>query len=145
MTVPIEEWGRDHWSTFAYIETLCVDGHDGIGIPDLHRIQCNPARHPGLVTFGLLGTVNDGSAYAIRLADGEEIPGPDYDEWDCIDDMKAEQLLTAVGTGIHPAHLLTERGKMVAGQLRSHKASGGNWATFRWFKGPVKGVGVGGP
>ena len=145
MTVPIEKWGRDHWSTFAYIETLCVEGSDAIGVPSLQKMQCNADRHPELATFGLLGTFNDGSAYAIRLADGEEIPGPDYDDWDCVDDMEAEQLLVRVGTGVHPAYTLTDRGKMIAGQLRSHKASGGNWATFRWDKGPVKGVGVGRP
>jgi hypothetical protein len=27
--VPIELWGKDHWTTLAYIETRCVD-YDGV-------------------------------------------------------------------------------------------------------------------
>ena len=43
---PMKQWGRDHWSTFAYIEGICVDYPDKIGKPDHRKIQCNANRHP---------------------------------------------------------------------------------------------------
>lgn len=30
--IPIEKFGKDHWSTFAYVETLAVE-NNGIIIP----------------------------------------------------------------------------------------------------------------
>lgn len=43
--VPVEMWGKDHWSTFGYIETRCVD-HDGV--PDREHMRCDTDLHPGL-------------------------------------------------------------------------------------------------
>ena len=131
MSIELGRWGKDHWSTFAYIEHLCVESLDNIGRPQLNRIQANANRHPGLVVQSLHGTLLDGSNYGIRLAGGDELPGPDYDEWDCIDDMEREGLLEQVGTGIHPEFKLTEHGRKVAGLLRSHKSRGKSFGTFR--------------
>ena len=44
--IPMVLWGKDHWSTLAYIETTCVDSTDGIGRPSHARIQTNKDRHP---------------------------------------------------------------------------------------------------
>ena len=86
MNIPIEQWGRDHWSTFTYIETVCVE--IVIGIPGRRKIQTNHNRHPRLIHFHSHASELDGARYGIRLKDGVTLPGPDYDEWDCLDDME---------------------------------------------------------
>ena len=122
--IPMHKWGKDHWSTFAYIETRCVDGMRGLGKPKPAHIQTNHNRHP------FMGNVHDGSAYGIRLKGGETLPGPDYDEWDCIDDMENNGLINNIGTGINPVYRMTKRGNHIAGHLRAYKTQGGNYATF---------------
>ena len=129
--VKIEQWGKSHWSTFAYLETLCVDFSDGVARPDLARVSANLNRHPGLVGTTPFGTVLDGSDYGIMLADGKTLPGPEYDEWDCIYDMECYGLLTSGGTGINPEYRLTDLGAAVVAQLRKHKAQGGKFGNFR--------------
>lgn len=51
--VPVEKFGKDHWSTFAYIETRCVDYK---GVPDRDHMRCDVDRHPGLVNRGSGGS-----------------------------------------------------------------------------------------
>ena len=126
--IPPDVWGRDHWSTFAYIETRCVDHN---GEPAKQHVQANKNRHPHHLQSHL-GLDLDGAKYPIRLRDGFEIPGPEYDEWDCIDDMIAAGLLEGIGTGLYPVYRLTDLGKTVAGLLRGHKSDGGTFSTFRW-------------
>lgn len=127
---PMSQWGKDHWSTFAYIETLCVDSIDGIGTPDHRRVQTNSNRHPALDGNAYNILPCRGEDYSIRLTGGKEIPGPDYDEWDCIDDMISEGLLLHVGTGINPAYRLTKKGTDIIGKLREWKVNGGMFGTF---------------
>ena len=126
MTVPIERWGRDHWSVFAYAETCCVDGQGNIGRPDHRRIYCDSDRHPG--RWNYWGNPRQGK-YPIRLA-GDELLY-DYDEWDCIDDLESAGLLELLGTGINPLFRMTELGLEYAARLRQHKAHGGRYADFR--------------
>lgn len=38
-------FGKDHWSTFAYIETRCVDHK---GVPDRNHMRTDRDRHPAL-------------------------------------------------------------------------------------------------
>ncbi len=129
-THPMAEWGKDHWNTFAYIESICVDYPDGIGKPDHRSIQCNTNRHPGLVTMHpFTGKPREGANYGIRLKD-KTLPGPDYDEWDCIDDMAAEGLVRNVGTGLYPQYTMTDKGCEMAAKLRKHKSNGGQFSNF---------------
>ena len=124
--VSIEKWGKDHWSTFAYAETLAVDsGKDGLIIPDRPRMRTNEKTHPHL-TGDLLGCAS-GSKYPTRLKEGE-VKG--HDDWDCLDDAVREGLLTDEGTGLNRAFLLTKKGKEVANQLRNHKSDGGQFREF---------------
>lgn len=118
MPVEIGDFGKDHWSLFGYIETVCVDHQ---GMPDLWRMRCNEEAHPGLVGLSF------GKVYATRTRT-REIPG--HDDWDCADDLEAVGLILVEGTGINPIFRMTELGSRVAGELRAHKASGGVFATF---------------
>ena len=126
MTISIERWGKDHWSTFGYLETVCVDYG---GRVDLRRMRTHPGRHPQCVAYKpMSGEPQDGSGFPTMLKDGQE--QPDHDDWDCVDDIIAHGLIEEVGTGLTPMVKLTDAGNKMAGRLRTHKASGGMFATF---------------
>ena len=40
----IEDFGHDHWSAFAYLETRCVNHR---GRPDTRHMRVDLKRHPG--------------------------------------------------------------------------------------------------
>jgi hypothetical protein len=116
-----EKFGRDHWSTFGYLETRCVDHK---GIPELRHLRLDPVRHPGLAHMPWA------QDYPTRLAGGAE--QPEHDDWDCTEDLEKAGLLEILGTGIHPVIRLTDTGKKVAGLLRAHKSGGGSFSNFKW-------------
>jgi hypothetical protein len=109
MTVPIEKFGKDHWSTFAYIETRIVD-HDGfISVPHMR------------------GHLPGWEKYPTRLKGGEEISP--HSDFDCVDDLMAAGLLEG-GRATHYRYSLTRNGQAVASALREHKGLGKNFASF---------------
>jgi hypothetical protein len=113
--VPIEQFGRDHWSMFAYIETLVVDRD---GEPERQRMRCDLKRHPHMghpLTALLQGR------YLTRLRGGVELD--DHDDWDCADDLEAAGLIEIHGTGCYPFYSLTPLGHRVAAALREHRAT----------------------
>lgn len=141
--VPVESWGRDHWSTLAYLETRVVDHRGRI---NHDHMRCHAGRHPAMLHAkrrGLLFGTGDGSQYPTKLRDGEL---PDHDDYDCIDDMIAAGLVTVtmppapemtLVTGVVEAELmtrasyaLTKLGQRVSADLRAHKGNGGSWASF---------------
>lgn len=94
--VPVARWGKDHWTTFAYVETRWVDhrgmlGHD--------QMRCDRHRHPVFYAAKrrttAFGSDVDGARYPTRLktlspgADGRwgvaALPG--HDDYDCLDDV----------------------------------------------------------
>ena len=74
----------------------------------------------------------DGSEFGIRLYGGTELPGPDYDEWDCIFDLECYGLVKSLGTGIHPEYRMTEWGNKAAAELRKYRSQGGQLARYRY-------------
>jgi hypothetical protein len=118
--IPVERWGKDHWSTFAYIETRIVDFR---GLPDRDHMRCNTALHPGLGGCG-----GDAAKYPTRLRGCAVLKA--HDDWSCLEDAEEAGLLENNGSGINPMYALTEMGTAVAGWLREHKAKGGSFATF---------------
>lgn len=120
--LPIEKWGKDHWSTFAYIETRCVDHK---GVPNIQHMRCDGDRHP---QFDHMTRMTGESGKYPTLYKGGKLE--DHDDWDCMDDCELLGLIENKGTGLHRVYKLTALGKLVAGQLRAHKMNGGNFATF---------------
>ena len=118
----IEDFGRDHWSAFAYLETRCVDHR---GHPDTRHMRADLKRHPGK---GHLLSNESTRPYPTRLRDGTEVH--DHDDWDCVDDLEAVGLVRTKGTGTHPRWALTERGAEMAARLRAHLAHERRYATF---------------
>lgn len=117
--IPLERFGRDHWSTFAYLETRVVDAR---GIIDKDRMRTDPDRHPGLIgPRVMLLVMSSREKYPTRLRDGELLS--DHDDWDCMDDLERVGLLVTEGTGIQPLVKLTDEGRRIAAALRAHIAT----------------------
>ena len=125
MTVEVERFGKDHWSTFAYAECCAVDNK---GALDNRRMRCDIDRHPWLVN-PMLDSIQVHNKYPTILAGGEELPN--HDDWDCLGDVEAAGFIEQRGTAIHPVFKLTKEGHRVAAALRKHKAEGGKFANFR--------------
>ena len=93
--VPMTRWGKDHWTTFAYVETRWVD-HRGMLNHD--QMRCDRQRHPMFYAAKrrtiAFGSDVDGARYPTRLktetvgADGRwgvvELAG--HDDYDCLGD-----------------------------------------------------------
>ncbi len=140
--IPIETWGKDHWSTLAYVETVMVEcAGFQIGLDPRMRTnrrhyrvlseRCRSPKRPG-------GGARSSHSLAVvmrpehgsRLKDGEVMEG--HDDWMCLQDM-AEAGFFTVGAGrIEPAVVLklSERGRQVVDALRQFKSEGGKYAAF---------------
>ena len=134
--IPIEDWGKDHWSTFAYVETCVVDQQP----LDRDRLRCNVKVRPHLVgpTVNRFGNAKWQNDYGSRLkgffTKGEPDKTrqlPKHDDWDCLEDFEEAGLIEFVSV-INAIVLLTEKGIAVAALLRKHKALGGNFANFEF-------------
>lgn len=126
--IAIDRWGRDHWSTFAYIETCAVDNG---GEQDVRRMRTDISLHPNMGPREPVGEARpvDGSQYPTRLCDGASVAP--HDDWSCLDDAEVAGLIENIGTGTHRRYRLTDRGLRVASMLRAHKTRGGSFASFR--------------
>ncbi len=136
--IPIAQWGKDHWTLLAYVESRCVDHR---GVLKNANLRTNVARHPLFVARGF-ASPGDGSRYPTRYKGGEL---DNHDDWDCLDDMVRAGLITIVkpkgdalwnvpfgargpikyGNGLQTRELtvkvkLTDRGARMAGELRTH-------------------------
>lgn len=123
--IPMARWGKDHWSTFGYIETRIVD-HGGA--PDRDHMRTDVDRHPHLVGRRIERDGLSPTKHPTMLRDNEL--ANDHDDWDCADDAVVYGLLEDIGTGLNRAWKLTPYGVTVASALRAHKAGGGQFATF---------------
>jgi hypothetical protein len=124
MSVPVNQFGKDHWSTFAYIETRLVDYK---GVLNRDHMRCKSNR----IAFHNAANAMVGAAnYPTKLKGGVLLD--DHDDWDCVDDLESAGFLRWEGTGVNPVFKLTELGQKVAQQLRAHKAEGKNFASFEF-------------
>ena len=145
--LPIDQWGKDHWSTFAYAESRCVDHR---GVLANHHMRTHVRRHPLFVARGVKSP-GDGSQYPTRYKGGELA---DHDDWDCLNDMVEAGLIAVrptdaalweVPTGKrgpikHDGRLqtqalvvqvkMTDLGDKVAGELRAHLKKKYNFQVF---------------
>src|SRR5208337_4015400 len=117
--ISVGDFGRDHWSTLAYIECINVDGS---GTPALERMRCNPNRHPGLAEGRRGPRTEWQTSWSSHTKAGILITG--HDDFDCVNDLEKAGLITVHGTGISPVYHLTTDGWRVVGILRQHKAGG---------------------
>ena len=125
-----DEFGRDHASLLAYIETLVVDSvRAGVGEIDKRRVRCNPSNGRGHYSncsaYGMPWEAKDGT----RMASGEVLAA--HDDWDCLDELESEGLVNVISAA-NGFVALTPKGAVVAERLRRHKSGGGSFATFDW-------------
>jgi len=104
-SVLMARWGKDHWTTFAYIETRWVDHR---GMLDHDRMRCDRRRHPVLYSAKrrviAFSTDADAARYPTRLKtekpDGDgrwgvaELAG--HDDYDCLNDAITAGLIAAI-------------------------------------------------
>jgi len=140
---PASKFGKDHWSMLAYIETLCVEGKDGIGKLDKSRVRCNENTHPmhnvnlggsgaawkpnfstrlfGFFDFQDRADTNKAVASGFQLLD--------HDDWDCMNDIEAAGYIEILSEA-NGLVRMTKEGCRVNGLLREHKTKGGMYAGF---------------
>ena len=122
---PVALFGKDHWSTFAFLEHVAVNKDGIIGMDGRERMRCDPDIHPGLTNSA---NRFSSTKYPTRLKDGSEIKA--HDDWSCFEDLEEAGLVEWKGTGINPVVVFTERGLKVAGKIRAHIQRGGNYNDF---------------
>jgi hypothetical protein len=140
--ISVSQFGKDHWSMLAYVEHCCVNGMDGFGRLDRRRLRCIPAKRP-MLAAALASDIGWKLEYSTRLKGFSQFEGRDdpekaiaagvqlrdHDDWDCLDDLEAAGLVE-IQSLVNGVVNMTKRGSAVAGQLRAHKASGGQFADF---------------
>lgn len=123
-----ERWGKDHWSTYAYLGAIIVN-HGGR--PDLSRMRCDPDLHPGLHYSRLLG--GSTRKYPTRLKrneDGTPSLHEDHDDWSCVEDFESAGLVVWGGSGINPVFRFTDHGWKVWHLFEKHIADNPRkWST----------------
>ena len=133
--VSMERWGKDHWSTLAYIETRTVDYK---GVLENAKLRVAERLHREFKYVTPFGG-NTGKDYPTILAGGEKLSG--HDDVSCILDMAQEGLLTyrdRYKKGRREEFFnnreiiikLTPKGQALTAELRAHKAAGGSFGNF---------------
>lgn len=129
--VPMERWGKDHWSTLLYLETVCVD-HRG----KVENLKMRTLRRNWRLAGQLAGEANIGS-YPTRLKPVQAERGKydsveltdGHDDWECMTDMRDAGLLTyEVEEGPRPMKVtvsLTPLGRKYANEARERREKTG--------------------
>ncbi len=141
--IEIDRWGKDHWSTLAYLESRVID--NGGTINNL-QMRCDSRLHRHFAHVETMGMTNGGK-YPTRLQDSIELEK--HDDWSCLEDMVASELVIAkfrenpkmqgeIFGHMEAKVKLTELGTQVSGMLRAHKASGGVFAKFQLSESEVE-------
>lgn len=133
--IQIAQFGKDHWSLLAYIQTLCLDANTGIGRINANRMRTNRNTHPykgndcltkwdnnwGTRLFGAFESKNP-------VADGLKLET--HDDWDCLEDLEKNGLVEII-SDVNNFVVLTPEGKKVSLLLSEHKLNGGQYAHFQ--------------
>lgn len=145
--VPMNLFGKDHWSTLAYAEIEAVEcGGFQVGFDarmrqgrQHFRVMYEECRRPKRINGGHRGIVMR-PEHGSRLNDGSFVEN--HDDWHCIQDMVAAGLMGVKKRGLimplveemEPGVVLhlTPLGHAIVASLRRHKAEGGNFAEFRF-------------
>lgn len=130
-------FSKDHWSCFAFVETLCVEHQGVVRDTDRIKLRTNARKHPGFGIYPLGSYSPWKKEWGTRLkgffeadASNSKFRLNQHDDWDCIEDFEVAGLLVNRGTGINPKFELTKRGQAIAAELREHKAKGGHFYQF---------------
>ncbi len=135
--VEVKDYGKDHWSLLAYLETLVVDGATPAKMTakiDAVKMRCNIGKNGHLADFRqtrpwkkewgtrLVGYFKDGDNDETRRLD-------EHDDWDCLEDLEEAGFIEVLSLA-NFFFKMEIKGMKIAAQIRSHKAGGGVFATF---------------
>lgn len=119
--VPIGEFGRDHYSTLAYVG---VRARRFGGRLDPSHMRTAKSRHPQKAAVHHAHQFF-GRDKPTLLMGGTALPG--HDDWDCLDDLIDAGLVQEAGES---AYVLTDLGADLHDRLVKHRRDGGTYATF---------------
>lgn len=148
--VPVTKFGKDHWSTLAYMETVMVEcGGFQVGFDCRMRqarrntrVMLDECRSPKRTTsFNPVPPFGWDDKWSTFLGDGSQVMG--HDDWDCVQDMAAAGFLSfrkgkrakvAAAEDVQPKVVLhlSDLGRAMADRVRAHKAKGGSFANFKF-------------
>ena len=128
-TLP-KQFGKDHWSLLAYVETRAVDHRNQL---DHEHMRTNTMTHPFLRNdaYQKSRPKHWKPSHSTRLRDNMIIDG--HDDWDCLDDLDDAGLVEIISL-INGFVRMTDYGLAITALLRKHKASGGKYRDFVPFQ-----------
>lgn len=118
MSIPVEQFSKDHWSLFAYVASCWAAGNP----LDRTRLRVQPRLHPLLAHRS--GWEPE---WGTRLKDGTQLP--DHDDWDCMYDLEDAGLIR-VESAVNGIVTMTEHGDVIAAQIQRYKHDGGQFKEF---------------
>lgn len=133
--VPMADWGKDHYSLLAYVETLCVEGRAGVGTLDWARCRVNEKNYPLLKRTSSPWKPEYGTRLSGFFGNGAgDRTDPkrrlgQHDDVNCLDDLADEGLVEILSL-MNGFVKITNKGREIAGRLRAHKSKGGYFADF---------------
>jgi len=120
------EFGKQHWSLLAYLETQVVDKRFPI---DFRHMSCNEKKR-GINNGAPFGWENKWSTANNK---GEQlILG--HDDIDCFEELETEGFIKNNGTLLNMCPELTDKGWKCISQIREFKGKGGNYIDFVFKK-----------
>lgn len=128
MSVLPKQFGKDHWSVLAYVETRAVDHRNRL---DHEHMRGNPVTHPFLRNDAYQRDRGWKPSSSTRLRDGKTIDG--HDDWDCLDDLDDAGLVEIISL-VNGFVRMTDYGLAITALLRKHKANGGKYRDFVPFQ-----------
>ena len=136
--IPLEFWGKHHWSTLAYVDSVMTDCA-GFEVGADARMKSNRRNFRVMLELNPLP-----KRAGRRLVGGcvmrpqhtsvlKEATSQNHDDWCCIQDMAAEGLFRLIREDhVEPGAILcwSDRGQVLANALRAHKQAAGSFADF---------------
>lgn len=147
--IPMAYWGRDHWSTLAYIDAVMVEcsgfqvGRDARMKSNRRNFrvmgqECPKPKRPGDNVSMFAQPME--REHATKLNNGQQVAN--HDDWFCVQDMAAEGLFNQAPDDIQPGVVLSlsAKGVQTVNLLRDHQRNGGQLAQFRGIALSTEGV-----
>lgn len=131
-----KNWGKDHWSLLAYIETQIVNAKNTDEFAsaklDLTRMRVNSEKRGFTNGVNRMGSVMKWEdSWGTKFKDGE-ILDPTHDDIDILDELENEGFVKNHFTDMNPIVSLTEKGYETCARIRKHKAHGGSFSKFKY-------------
>jgi hypothetical protein len=139
--IPASHWGKDHWTTLAYVDAVMTDmaGFQVGADPRMRsnrrnfRVMHAECPRPKRATNGghaAMGAIAADLSMGSCLKDGSVVQN--HDDWSCVQDMAEAGLFTVGPDDVEPREILhfSAKGRAWANELRQHKQAGGAFAGF---------------